>query len=73
MSVRVLVVAVLFAGLSQLGAPSALAQTREDCLACHSDSTLTKEGAGKKPISLFADEAVLNRSTHAKQIGRAHV
>ncbi|MEK6611991.1 MAG: cytochrome c3 family protein [Gemmatimonadota bacterium] len=60
------VVALLFAGLFHLGAPAALAQTREDCLTCHSDSTLTKEVAGRKPISLFADEAVLNKSTHAK-------
>lgn len=63
---RALVLALLFGGFFQLGAPAALAQTREDCLACHSDSTLTKEGVGKKQISLFADEKTLNKSTHAK-------
>jgi len=57
---------VLLGGFSPPSARWALAQTREDCLACHSDSTLTKEGPGKKPISLFANEAVLNQSTHAK-------
>ena len=49
-----------------MGAVSALAQTRADCLTCHSDSTLTKTGPGKKIISLFTDEAILNKSTHAK-------
>src|SRR5450759_1786445 len=66
MNARVLVSVLVLGGLFQLGAPSALAQTRADCLACHSDSTLTKEGPGKKPVSLFVTEAVLNKSTHAK-------
>jgi cytochrome b subunit of formate dehydrogenase len=63
---RVLISAVVLAGFFQLGAPAALAQTREDCLACHSDSTLTKDGPNKKKISLFMDEKILNGSTHAK-------
>src|SRR5665647_261256 len=63
---RVVVFALFLGGLFQLSAPSALAQTRADCLTCHSDSTLTKEGPGKKTISLFTDEAILNKSTHAK-------
>ena len=63
---RVLVLMVLLAGLFQLGASSALAQTRAVCLECHSDSTLTKEGPGKKVISLFARESDLNKSAHAK-------
>ena len=63
---RVVVSALFLGGLFQLSAPSALAQTRADCLTCHSDSTLTKEGPGKKTISLFTDEAILNKSTHAK-------
>lgn len=63
---RVLVAALLFAGLFQLRAPSALAQTRADCLTCHSDSTLTKEGPGKKKIPLYTDESILIKSAHAK-------
>lgn len=43
------------------------AQTVEDCLACHSDSTLTMEKNGKT-ISLFADHAVLKTSPHAKLV-----
>src|SRR5450759_3772916 len=63
---RVFVSALLLGGLFQLSAPSALAQTRADCLTCHSDSTLSKEGPGNKTISLFADESILNKSMHAK-------
>jgi cytochrome b subunit of formate dehydrogenase len=63
---RVLVLWLLLGGFFLLSVPTALAQTRADCLACHSDSTLTKEGPGKTTISLYADEAVLNKSTHAK-------
>jgi len=51
--------------LMSLFAVPALAQTRADCLNCHSDSTLTKEGPGKKQISLFSDAAVLDKSAHA--------
>ena len=43
------------------------AQTVEDCLACHSDSTLTMEKNGKT-ISLFVDHAVLKKSPHAKLV-----
>ncbi|MDQ8154556.1 MAG: cytochrome c3 family protein [Gemmatimonadota bacterium] len=63
---RLMVLTVLLGTFFQLGAQAALAQTREDCLTCHSDSTLTKDGPNKKPISLFMDEKVLNGSTHAK-------
>ena len=63
---RLLVLSVLLGTFFQLGARAALAQTREDCLACHSDSTLTKEGPGKKTISLYVNEKVLNGSTHQK-------
>ncbi|HEX4757294.1 MAG TPA: cytochrome b/b6 domain-containing protein [Terracidiphilus sp.] len=34
-----------------------------DCLACHSDSTLTKDVDGK-PVSLFVDEGKLKHSIH---------
>lgn len=40
-------------------------QTKEDCLACHSDNTMTMEKNGKE-ISLFVDENILNTSTHKK-------
>jgi predicted CXXCH cytochrome family protein len=63
---RLLVLFLVLGTFTQLGAKAALAQTREDCLACHSDSTLTKEGPGKKQISLFVREHILNGSTHAK-------
>ena len=63
---RSLFFVVLLGCLFQLGSQSALAQTRADCLTCHSDSTLTKEGTGKKTISLYMDESILNKSTHAK-------
>ena len=36
----------------------------EDCLTCHSDSTLTKDEGGKK-VSLYIDEAKLKHSIHA--------
>ncbi len=63
---RLLVLSVLLGTFFQLGAQSARAQSREDCLACHSDSTLTKDGPGKKTISLWVKESMLNGSTHAK-------
>ncbi len=63
---RFLVPAVLLGCFFQLDAKAALAQSREDCLACHSDSTLTKDVKGKKPESLHVDEKILNMSTHAK-------
>jgi formate dehydrogenase gamma subunit len=44
-----------------------LAQTVDDCLACHSDSTLTMEKKGKT-ISLFADQSVFKKTRHAKLV-----
>lgn len=41
------------------------AQTKEDCLACHSDDTMTMERKGKE-VSLFADEKKINSSVHGK-------
>jgi cytochrome b subunit of formate dehydrogenase len=52
-----------------LNAPSAFAKKRspkpgnEECLACHSDSTLTKEVNGK-PISLFVSPDAFKNSIH---------
>lgn len=41
------------------------AQTKEECLACHSDNSLTMEKKGKT-ISLFVNEKHLQSSPHAK-------
>lgn len=41
------------------------AQSNDDCLTCHSDNTLTKEVNGKT-VSLYVDNAVLQKSPHAK-------
>lgn len=41
------------------------AQTKEECLACHSDNSLTMEKKGKT-VSLFTDEKHLNASPHKK-------
>ncbi len=43
------------------------AQTRDDCLACHSDSSMTTEKKGKK-VTLFVDATVLDRSPHKKLV-----
>lgn len=40
-------------------------QTKEDCLACHSDPSMTMEKDGKER-SIHVDEAVLTKSPHAK-------
>jgi cytochrome b subunit of formate dehydrogenase len=63
---RLLLLFVVLGTLTQLGAKAALAQTREDCLACHNDKDLSKEGPNKKTISLFVEEKILDGSTHAK-------
>lgn len=41
------------------------AQTKEDCLACHSDNSLTMEKKGKT-VSLFVNEKHLDGSPHKK-------
>lgn len=41
------------------------AQTRADCLACHSDNSLVTERKGKE-ISLYVNEKILNSSPHRK-------
>ena len=41
------------------------AQTNDDCLTCHSDSTLTME-KNKKKISLFVNATELSHSAHQK-------
>ncbi len=42
-------------------------QTKEECLACHSDSTLSTERNGKT-VSLFVNDEVLSHSTHKKLV-----
>lgn len=42
-----------------------IAQTNEDCQACHSDKDLSMERKGKT-ISLFVDENILKNSVHRK-------
>lgn len=49
---------LLFAGLAE-------AQTNEDCLACHSDESLTMEKNGKT-VPLFVKESVLAKSPHQR-------
>ena len=46
---------------------TAQAQSKADCLACHGDSSLTKEKDGKQ-FSLYADESLLNSSPHKKLV-----
>lgn len=43
------------------------AQSKEDCLTCHSDSTLTMERKGKT-ISIYVDDNVLSHSAHKKLV-----
>ncbi len=51
-----------------LALPMALfAQSKEECLACHSDSTLTTERNGKS-ISLYVNDQILAHSTHGKLV-----
>ncbi len=55
---------VLFSSLLAV-ASLTVGQTKEDCLACHSDNTLTAERNGKT-VSLFVDGQILAHSTHKK-------
>jgi cytochrome b subunit of formate dehydrogenase/nitrate reductase cytochrome c-type subunit len=57
-------VAFLIAALWMLTGP-ARAQSKDDCLACHSDASLATERAGR-PVSLYTDAAVLDKSPHAR-------
>lgn len=41
------------------------AQDNDDCLMCHSDTDLTMT-KGKKEVSLFVDDKIINRSVHSK-------
>ena len=59
---RALIVLSVFFTFS-IGARGAQKPTNEDCLACHGDSTLTKEVNGK-PVSLYVSPEKFNSSTH---------
>ncbi|HTK81364.1 MAG TPA: cytochrome b/b6 domain-containing protein [Bacteroidota bacterium] len=54
-------------GYLLMQSPLVFAQTRTDCLTCHSDSGMTKEVSGKT-VSLFVREKVLDKSPHRKLV-----
>ena len=43
------------------------AQTKSDCLACHSDASLVTERSGRE-VSLFVDDSTLGRSAHGRLV-----
>lgn len=47
--------------------PSLRAQSKSDCLTCHSDESLSTERSGKQ-VSLFVKEQTLNGSAHGKLV-----
>lgn len=63
---RAIIVAIPFF-VFLLSSSNLVAQSKEDCLACHSDETLTMEKHGKQ-ISIAVKEAVLAKSTHKKLV-----
>lgn len=44
-----------------------LAQSKDDCLICHADNSLTMEKKGRQ-ISLYVDDKVLDKSPHKKLV-----
>ena len=56
---------LLFSFLVIISTNKLNAQSNDDCLTCHSDSTLTME-KNKKQVSLFVDASVLSHSAHQK-------
>lgn len=59
------ILAVLLVGV--IGLSQAVAQSREDCLACHSDKSMSMEKKGKQ-VSLFVEATDLENSTHKKLV-----
>lgn len=57
----------LFLSLISTSGVSLFAQTSADCLACHSEPSLTMERNGRE-VSLHADEAILKKSPHGKLV-----
>lgn len=55
----------LFLFLFLVVAPAINAQTKEDCMSCHSDQTLTMEKKGKQ-VPLFVNDKALDNSPHKK-------
>ena len=54
-------------GIFLAQSPILFAQSKADCLACHSDSSLSGERGGKQ-VSLFVDEHALAGSPHKKLV-----
>ncbi|MBM4162211.1 MAG: cytochrome B [Ignavibacteria bacterium] len=63
---RVLLVAVMTV-VSILPASQLMAQSREECLGCHSDNSVTTERNGKA-VSLYVDVSILARSPHRRLV-----
>ena len=64
--IRVLTVLFLVVALPVLMTHKSWAIENSDCLECHSDDTLTKEGPNGEEISLYVDEARFDASVHGK-------
>ena len=64
--IKVLAVLFLVAALPVLMSHSSWAIENSDCLECHSDDTLTKEGPNGEEISLYVDEAKFAASVHGQ-------
>ncbi len=67
MDKRVLVIVITLVSLLLPGRPPAAAQSKADCLACHSDTSLTMEKGGTQR-SIYVNEALLNASAHRKLV-----
>jgi hypothetical protein len=59
------IAAVILAAVALFaGRHTALCQTTPDCLACHSDRSLTMKGSNGKEISVFVNSATFRKSIH---------
>ncbi len=67
MNANRMVVKWSLAGFLLLQSSLLFAQSKSDCLACHSDKSLTKEKNGTQ-LSVFVDEAILDSSPHKKLV-----
>ncbi len=59
--------ATFLLGIGLLFSGGAVAQTRDDCLMCHSDEGLSAERDGEE-VSLYVDATVLDKSPHGKLV-----
>jgi len=64
-NIRTILFSFLTVYLFNSGFHTVFAQTKEDCLNCHSDSTMTMEKSGKQ-VSIFVNSKVLDSSVHGK-------